>query len=65
MMLSQASGALTRWTVDHPYTVDLDESSLVAITPYIGQIAFNGNHYSDGGEIQFCELRYALPRSIA
>ena len=25
----------------------------MSITPYIGQIAFNGNHYSDGGEIQF------------
>lgn len=26
---------------------------MVSITPYIGQIAFNGNYYSDGGEIQF------------
>jgi hypothetical protein len=55
LVQSQAAGPLTLWTIDRPYTVDLDESSLVAITPYIGQIAFNGNHYSDGGEIQFCE----------
>ena len=64
MVLLQASGALTQWTLDKPYTVDLDESSLVSITPYIGQIAFNGNHYSDGGEIQFCEYTYIVRTSV-
>jgi hypothetical protein len=59
MVLSQAAGALTLWTIDRPYTVDLDETSRVSITPFIGQIAFNGNYYSDGGEIQFCKS-YAL-----
>ena len=47
------SAGLRSWVVSHAYTVDLDETSHVSITPYIGQIAFNGNYYSDGGEIQF------------
>ena len=44
---------LTRWIVDRPFTAPLDQTSRVTIMPYIGQIAFNGNAYSDGGEVQF------------
>jgi hypothetical protein len=46
-------GDLHAWTLDAPFSVDLDNSSQVTILPYIGQIAFNGNVYSDGGEVQF------------
>ena len=54
------TGAAKYWTVDSPYTVELDETSMVSITPYIGQIAFNGNFYSDGGEIQFYAQAYGI-----
>lgn len=47
------SGDMSEWQVDQPFTVDLDDSSQVTIVPYIGNIAFNGNNYSDGGEVQF------------
>ena len=41
------------WTVDRAFTVPLDASSKVTILPFTGQIAFNNNDYSDGGEVQF------------
>jgi hypothetical protein len=47
-----ASGDLTTWIVDRPFDPPLDSRNQVTIVPYVGQIAFNGNRYSDGGEIQ-------------
>lgn len=44
---------LTRWVVNRAFSVELDGTSNVTIMPYIGQIAFNGNRYADGGEVQF------------
>ena len=54
-MAAKSSGAvdLTQWMIDRPFTVPLDNSSRITIMPYIGRIAFNGNDYSDGGEVQF------------
>ena len=44
---------MTGWTIDKAFTVPLDTSSKVTILPFTGQIAFNKNDYSDGGEVQF------------
>ena len=54
---------LTSFTVDRAFTVPLDRTSKVSITPYIGQIAFNGNYYSDGGEIQFYAQAFGITAS--
>ena len=45
---ASASPDLQHWVLDRPFTVGLDASSRVTIMPFIGQIAFNGNRYSDG-----------------
>eukprot|EP00039_Didymoeca_costata_P023790 m.8277 g.8277 ORF g.8277 m.8277 type:complete len:915 (-) comp3864_c0_seq1:40-2784(-) len=44
---------LQSWVVDRPFSVDLDSTSYVTIMPFVGHIAFNGNEYQDGGEVQF------------
>jgi hypothetical protein len=44
---------LATWVVDHPFARPPDSATNLTIVPYIGHIAFNGNHYSDGGEVQF------------
>jgi len=49
----KTSADLLTWTVDKPFSIPLDVSSNVTIMPYVGHIVFTGNHYSDGGEIQF------------
>ena len=41
------------FTVDRPFTHPLDATSHITILPFQGTIAFNGNDYSDGGEVQF------------
>jgi len=50
---SPSVGNLTVFKIDRPFTNDLTASSEVTIMPFIGHIAFNGNNYSDGGEVQF------------
>jgi hypothetical protein len=39
--------------VSSPFSVPLPAGTNVTIMPFVGQIIFNGNYYSDGGEIQF------------
>lgn len=41
------------FTIDRPFTNLLDPTSHITILPFTGQIAFNSNDYSDGGEVQF------------
>jgi len=42
-----------RWVrLDRPFASPLDETSLITILPFQGHIAFVGNTYSDGGEVQ-------------
>jgi len=41
------------FTFDTPFPSPLDGTSLVSIMPFVGHMAFNGNDYSDGGEVQF------------
>jgi hypothetical protein len=50
---SDAPQALDEFDVTHPFSVALDATSMITIMPYVGHIAFNGNAYSDGGEVQF------------
>ena len=41
------------FSLDRAFSTPLDFSSNVTIIPYVGQIAFVANTYSDGGEVQF------------
>merc|ERR1719174_1063257 len=50
---SGAGEDLSTFVIDRPFSVALAASSLVTIVPFVGHIAFNGNYYSDGGEVQF------------
>ena len=43
----------THFSFDRPFPSPLDGKSLVSIMPFVGHMAFNGNDYSDGGEVQF------------
>lgn len=38
------------FTIDRPFSVPLDSTSMITILPFQGRLAFNGNDYSDGGE---------------
>ena len=46
-------GSQDVFTIDRPFTYPLDDTSHITILPFTGQIAFNANDYSDGGEVQF------------
>lgn len=53
-------GDLAKFSIDRPFTTALDATSNVTILPYIGNIAFNGNNYSDGGEVQFYAQAFSV-----
>ena len=57
-IVSSEPADLTHWVVDRPFSVALSGSN-VTIVPYVGQIAFNGNNYSDGGEVRLLQARAA------
>jgi hypothetical protein len=40
------------WEVDHPWTVPLDETSVLSIVPFRGRNLFIGNTFLDGGAMQ-------------
>ena len=50
---TSASNYTQGWLPNKPFSVPLDATSRLAIMPYQGKIAFNSNHYSDGGSVQF------------
>eukprot|EP00941_MAST-03F_sp_MAST-3F-sp1_P003605 g3605.t1 len=41
------------WTINTPFTLPLDATSRINIATFVGNIAFNGNQYEDGGAVQF------------
>eukprot|EP00040_Diaphanoeca_grandis_P025574 m.141853 g.141853 ORF g.141853 m.141853 type:complete len:943 (+) comp30217_c0_seq1:33-2861(+) len=57
---THAAGNLTVFSIDRPFTNDLTNTSEVTILPFIGHIAFNGNNYTDGGEVQFYAQAFSV-----
>merc|ERR1712070_381285 len=47
-----AGGNASELMLDQPFAAPLDETSIVTTVPFQGRIAFVGNRYSDGGEVQ-------------
>ena len=51
---------LSSWILDRPFPFAITAENHATIIPFVGHIAFNGNYYSDGGEVQFYAQVYKL-----